>query len=422
MKLSQYNWWLDEGDYLLIYNGFTGALVKVVDDRKRGMLEKVMSSTLCPDDLHFQDEQTFQTLCEMGALIPGTFDERQYLRILTDNAKHKGTFAVTAVMTTICNFDCRYCYETEKRLDPVSMSKATASSIAEACRQFGSEAAFITLYGGEPLCNLDVCIFLLEEMNSIEGCEFQAQIISNGFLLEEATAKILSKIGVTSAQVTLDGPPERHNRNRPLIGGIETYRTVVRNIVSASKHMRINVRVNVDSETAGSFQYVKNLFSSNSQVHVYPAAIKNYPKHSCAEPDRDILTKCVGADTMSRYCLGVRQPGCTATNMSGIVVLPDGRIAKCWREVASNETQRYEMPYGLDVRSIVMTHAKWDAFNPYNNSSTCYDCKMLPACAGGCPYNHVFGTEPDCLFSESSYEQFIREKYYLHVRSKEQHP
>lgn len=411
MKLSLYNRLVDAGGFHLLHNGFTGALARVDDPDKLRLIGGLLGGEMPQETIGAEDPGLHADLVRMGALIPCGFDERLYMRLLSERAMKSGDLAITAVMTYACNFRCRYCYEGDKRVSDASMGPDTVSGIQEMCRQMSPERIFVTLYGGEPLLNREMCFSLLEGLRIIEKTEVRGQIITNGYLLDEETASALAARGVAAAQVTVDGPPEAHDRKRPLADGGSTFTRVAENIESAAKHMKVAVRVNLGPGETGSYEYVKNRLGGMENVRIYPAVIRDLRGGGTA-PECDILADLVGPGALPAMAPGVRIPGCAATNIMGVVVLPDGRMAKCWKEVGGSVPDGlYPMPYGLDVRSLMMIHSAWSAFNPYNPDSPCHDCRLLPSCGGGCPYDHVVGNKPGCAMSESVYERLVVERY-----------
>ena len=55
------------------------------------------------------------------------------------------------------------------------------------------------------------------------GVKYGADIVTNGYLFDEATCQRLADHSVDAAQITLDGPPEVHDRRRPLASGQGTF-------------------------------------------------------------------------------------------------------------------------------------------------------------------------------------------------------
>jgi uncharacterized protein len=109
----------------------------------------------------------------------------------------------------------------------------------------------VNWFGGEPLVGKQPLLTLSDAF--IERCErasvrYSASITTNGYLLDENTCAQLRDRKVKSAQVSLDGPPEVHNRMRPLVGGRGTFWQIVENMKHAINYFGISVRINADKD------------------------------------------------------------------------------------------------------------------------------------------------------------------------------
>jgi len=159
-KLSYYNWLIDEDSHLILYNGFTGTLARVDVTDKMLTINSLFSGAKSVKFVKSRDPQLFESLVHGGFLIPNDFDEREYLRLHSNRAKYSGILAITAVMTTACNFACSYCYEELQSIQSETMKASTADAIVSLCKQINPKGVFVTLYGGEPLLNKEICIYL----------------------------------------------------------------------------------------------------------------------------------------------------------------------------------------------------------------------------------------------------------------------
>ena len=118
----------------------------------------------------------------------------------------------------------------------------------------------VTWFGGEPLLGKTQLLALSDEL--IRRCDaadttYRANIITNGWYLDGATSKALAERRVERAQVTIDGPPDVHDRYRPKVGGGSTFWRIVDNLHAAVEHLRVNVRVNVEP---ANFVRIEELF------------------------------------------------------------------------------------------------------------------------------------------------------------------
>lgn len=182
---------------------------------------------------------------EISEEIKGRIKERiiEYL---------SATGALCVMPTEKCNFRCTYCYET---FEKGKMSEATADAI---CRFLESEVPRFKNYnlgwfGGEPLLHPQIIrkIASVYRRAQLEhGVDGILSITTNGFLMKPAVLELLEQARVDLFYVTLDGPPEIHNLQRPLRNGGSTYDVICSNVETALKttSSRIVLRINVDTE------------------------------------------------------------------------------------------------------------------------------------------------------------------------------
>lgn len=77
---------------------------------------------------------------------------------------------------------------------------------------------------------------------------YGATITTNGYLLDEETCAQLRDRRVESVQVCLDGPPEIHDRMRPLQNERGTFWRIVKNLRHAVDYFPISVRMNAGGQ------------------------------------------------------------------------------------------------------------------------------------------------------------------------------
>jgi uncharacterized protein len=143
-----------------------------------------------------------------------------------------------------CNLACNYCYwfrDATVMAAAKRMPKVVVNALLERCREqvreHALEAFTVILHGGEPLLFPKPDMFALcQGLRAIEqetGCAMRLQLTTNGVLIDPDWALLFRKFRV-SVTVSLDGPPEVHDRHRPDLGGRPTYAKVVQGI----EHLR----------------------------------------------------------------------------------------------------------------------------------------------------------------------------------------
>ncbi|MEZ5225877.1 MAG: hypothetical protein R2710_04195 [Acidimicrobiales bacterium] len=101
--------------------------------------------------------------------------------------------------------------------------------------------------GKRPLFSLSDAFIERCDANDVDHT---ASIITNGYLLDADMCRELAARRVRSAQIGLDGPPDVHDRYRPLASGGATFGRIVENLHHAADHFDVALRVNLDRSNA----------------------------------------------------------------------------------------------------------------------------------------------------------------------------
>ena len=139
-----------------------------------------------------------------------------------------------------CNIACTYCYwfrDDEVYKKPAVLTEeaedAFCKKLEEHIVQHDMPAFLIVYHGGEPLLfPKRRFIALQDKLDAIEqrtGCVIERGVSTNGVLVDEEYARILAKYNV-SASVSIDGPPDIHDKYRPDLKGRPTHAATVKGI------------------------------------------------------------------------------------------------------------------------------------------------------------------------------------------------
>ena len=194
-------------------------------------------------------------LVDQGFLVCDDADEvNQVLARLNLGITDSNRLDVFVLPNMNCNFACPYCYEDHR---PSQMD----AEVEERLRRWFSatapefKAVLVSWFGGEPLLSFERLLRLqrvFRQTTLDAGVNFNAHITTNGYLLDERRATALCDAGVLSYQVTMDGPPDIHNRRRVLRGSGDSFERVftnVCNLVSVHEDANVKLRINFDMET-----------------------------------------------------------------------------------------------------------------------------------------------------------------------------
>lgn len=144
---------------------------------------------------------------------------------------HAGKFPTLAVLnlTERCNLKCTYCYVRAGEEQVELMKPETAFRIIDEYMAMNpDETSDITMHGGEPLLNWPLVEAIVNYAKPFRD-RVNLSIQTNATLLTEERVKFL-KDNEVSIGVSIDGPPQFHDRTRVLQNGKGSFDQVMRGI------------------------------------------------------------------------------------------------------------------------------------------------------------------------------------------------
>jgi len=363
-----------------------------------------------------------ERLIKRGLVV--NFDERAAIETLARAAcAHTMRINLTICPTMGCNFDCPYCFEdhTNVRMTPEVQDDVLALA-RRMCEASHAKEFTVTWFGGEPLLAPDVIASLSERLMTLaeeHGANYDAKIVTNGFLLTAEVAQMLQRSQVTEAQVTLDGMGATHDATRHLLGGGSSFGRIVENLSRPGLPFKVVVRHNVHEGNRGEIDELKAFVEriaaeSGNDLTYYQALVIDTQTAERRGRQVDIVEGHAAANVLlSRFVkpTQVNPLHCGAGNIWDVGIDPQGRLHKCWEAV-----DKVELSFGnartWDPADPLATAENPDLLTCYLNSSSplrdeeCRTCLWLPLCAGGCPYERLFGRGRACLVYKDDPETF----------------
>jgi uncharacterized protein len=415
---------------LLLFNTRSGALLEFPMARKavlETLLAEPPAGPVGPETL---SDPLVRQLWKSGFLIPDELDELAHMedRYKRDR-ESRNNLSLTIAPTINCNFRCTYCYQEHPNK---KMGQDVQDALVERVRKAtaNGRGLSVTWFGGEPLLALDVVealsgrFFAITEEHRVG---YSAWMITNGSLLTRPVAERLRAIRVRKVQVTLDGPPEIHDRRRFKVGEKPTFHAIVRNLRDVCDLMEISLRINCDRANGDRVPELLDILEAEGlkgRVNPYLAHVEAYTE-VCA----DVATTCMtGAEyslfqartylAMFRKGWGVgikptpRTSVCIADKADGTVVDPEGRIYRCWNDMTRPREVVDHLKL-IPTIGMAKNKAKWDDWTPFKLSE-CRECKMLPVCLGGCAFEAMKTPNPshgDCTFWKHNIEEMVALNY-----------
>ncbi|MBO3742247.1 radical SAM/SPASM domain-containing protein [Actinoplanes flavus] len=400
MRESRFNIWVADGPVHHVYNGVSGATVRVPADQR-----KPIADFLAGDDQAPIDGVLVRTLADRRMIVADDADEIALLRRrYAETRRNHGRFHLTVVTSLGCNFSCPYCFEAKH---PSLMDEPVQDRLLQVIDQKLTTAGELSVlwYGGEPLVGRDALLRLSDGFRgraATVGARYHAAIVTNGYLLTPEVAAQLRAHDVTAAHITLDGPSEIHDRRRPLTGGRGTFDVVLANIVSAADVLPISIRVNLDTGNADAYEELLARLAGAGlagRVTVGPAQVVT-PAADPAAPSAGYRTSCLGRAAFAAIereffaaaqRFGFDMPGlpgpvgapCTAVRDNELVVGSRGELYKCTETVGN--------PAEVVGNLLTWPRAgdrllRWLTYEPFDDEE-CRSCPALPVCMGGCAYH-----------------------------------
>jgi uncharacterized protein len=400
VKESRYNIWVERGEAAYVFNGLSGALLRLPADQ-HGAVRRFLDG----DEGGSPSPKVLEQLALGRMLVPGAADEREVLRARYDTSRHDAShFALTIVTSLGCNFDCPYCFEAKH---PSILDGEVRDLLLQVVddQLARIRSMRVSWFGGEPLVGRKPLFELSDAFIARcdrAGVEYGADIVTNGYLLDETMCAALRDRRVTSAQVGLDGPPDVHDRMRPLVGGRPSFWGIVRNLHHAVEYLDVVVRVNLDKENAGRAEELFRILADqglSGKLSVYPGQLVGVTDDPRA-PSSSYHPRCLGIRDFARTerdflklaaAYGFSRPSlprptgapCTAVRANELVVGSRGELYKCWDNVGNpKEVIGHLREYGNPNGRL----QKWLKYDPFTNDE-CLGCIALPVCMGGCAHH-----------------------------------
>ena len=186
--------------------------------------------------------------------------------------------------TEKCNFRCTYCYE-----DFLigKMNKSIINGIKNLIKKRMPELKQLRLswFGGEPLAAIDVVDDISHFSKNLadeKGCLYNFGMTTNGYLLDQARLNRVIHAGVTSFQISIDGPEHIHDKTRLRADGSGTFRKIWNNLLNmanSSYKFEVVLRVHVTPENYAFLpeliDKLKTNFRNDKRFSVFIKAIAN---------------------------------------------------------------------------------------------------------------------------------------------------
>jgi uncharacterized protein len=386
---------------LVVWNSLRGTM-SVFEPAQRAAIEGLLSRK----GVEAKPRGAVKYLADRGFLINAGTDE--YRRIqLGFGQQHYRTDRLELILLASedCNFRCEYCYEDFTRGTMKPSVRAGIKKLVEK-RLPGLRTLSIAWFGGEPLYGLpaieDLAPYFLElaEENNLS---FGSNMTTNGYLLTPEVAEKLLSWKIRRFQITIDGPPDSHDRSRPTREGTGTFRTIFENLKALSLRpdpFNVDVRVNFDRNNyphMGKFlDLLEEELKSDIRFKLRFRAVGKWGGANdaglaiCgtdsdriqAELKEEARRRGLNVTDDIREVKGMGAQVCYAARPYNFIIGADGQVMKCTvdldkkdRNIVGHLDDQGELNLNTDRFALWTEPA-------FERDTQCQKCVVLPVCQG----------------------------------------
>jgi len=353
------------------------------------------------------------------------------------------------MLTTACNLACRYCYEDREEgcAPPAREAGAPGEMSPELLRESvgflldragESRKVSVVLFGGEPLLRFPLLRGAVHEARAMaeeRGKEISFSLTTNGTLLTAEIARFLRENRV-SVCVSVDGPREVHDVNRPYASGRGSYDDVERglaHLMEIRSGYPLAARVTLGSgavDVRTTFRHLRGLgfdevgFAPASAAEGSHTALTGEELDAVLDGFRDLAAEYVDdvrerrmpAFSNMTQILGLIHRGdpmpypCGA-GIGMLAVDPSGALYPCHRLCGVGDSMG-DPSRGVasDARARFLDGAR------RRRESGCDACWAKNFCAGGC-YHDAYLRQGDLFAPSTHYCRWIKELFLLGLRT-----
>lgn len=335
-------------------------------------------------------------------------------------------------VTNACNLRCTYCYIDKT---DAAMSRETGlaaiDTVLRTAQLHGYRAVSLKYAGGEASLNLPLVTEMqryAQEQAQTRGISVRGVVLSNGVGLTRQKLQCIRDIGL-HLMISLDGPQELHDAQRPRRGGQGSFTSVIASIELAKElGLALTVSVTVtgasvdglpiilawllEREIHFSLNFYRECDTSASVTSLkldeqrlitgmraaYQVIEQRLPRYS--------LLGCL----LDRVNLGVPHQRTCVVGENYLVIDHAGNVAKCQMEINRPVTTIREP----DPLTLMRLDQAGVQNLPVDAKTGCRDCEWKYWCAGGCAVATFRATgrydvqSPNCAIYQALFPEVIR--------------
>ena len=400
MKTSIYNQYVVLGDHTVVYNTKMGNAVSFPDVTEEKQIRE------------FLQNEPSEELIDMGFVVEDDEDETEQSRCDYFEMKFMKSkkMNIMLIMTYSCNCNCAYCFE---HLHPFAGETEKVDEvigyIADLYRHNNAEELELHFFGGEPTLQVDKMVYVMNRLKEL-GVNVKPNVITNGTLFDAEKTEKLVAAGITSFQITVDGPKEIHDMRRPMKNGESAWDAICRSLtVLAAHQVSVTIRINVNAENV---EYLEEVWSGIPQevkdhpyTNVYIAPIVGCKIHNMKITLEDRARNLKRAWKIihdSGLPISITPPAyapCPYSSFdSAFYIDLYGNVYTCGGFVGKT----HKIERNMEDRSLKF----WNRIM-YKPDDRCFRCPFYPVCMGGCKFEEEeLGGHCQFMYLKEMYDEY----------------
>ena len=331
--------------------------------------------------------------------------------------------ALSLAIAQKCNLGCTYCYAQQGEFGGPArnMEREAAERAVDLLVNGAPPGARLNLafLGGEPLANRA----LLQEttrraaaMAAERGVTLGFSITTNGTLLTAADADFLEEFGF-AVTVSLDGPRETHNAQRPFKSGKGSFDRIMQNLaplLAQQRRMQVTARVTVTPRNIMLRETLDAFVAAGFHTVGFSPLLRS--PTGDGELDRSDLEMMLGEmidcgreferrtvagerypfanmlNALREIARGTHRPYPCGAGAGYLGVSAEGELAACHRFVGDVEGAMGSLAHGIDPER----RAIWLRDRHVHRQEPCTRCWARYLCGGGCHHEVIARGRPAC--------------------------
>lgn len=445
VAFSRFTHVFELGEAVALYHSLRMKPVYLTRDTYES-LQGWLASSFCIDiqDAPVTLKSTVSQLKKYKILVTAADEDEKVLNYVRAKAPIPRVSVCYMILSEQCNLACKYCFlgnndsEKRKHFNLKNMTQEVADKAIEYfIRQMKNSGLdsednrpVVIFYGGEPLMNYPMLVYIAEKLNSLRDSEkciknLDMSMVTNGLLLNDERILKLKELGV-GIGISVDGFTEEENQMRVNLAGDTVFHKVLKTIERCRElDVDISLSVTLIEETIKHKNHVLELvqnygirsFGFNIMMSSDTFLVSDEYNEAAAQFIIDTFQALrklgIYEDRMMRKLNAFSKAqvyfsDCAATSGGQIVVAPDGSVGICH---GCLHDKKYFVSSVYDDQFDCTKDAnyiEWSQLTPVNKEK-CLDCPALGICGGGCPINAMYLKKGNTIHS-------MDERFCVHAK------